>query len=127
MANRFQKFIFHLSTMSPCAFLLVIMTWIQMDIPPIIDVTTKKIQMSSGQWVLIIALVVLFLLSFYSVFFLKICKKRMGVVRISVAEIAGYDTWGIAVVLSYAVPIAGIAVKDYSPWITIIVIFFLLS
>lgn len=127
MANCFQKFIFNLSTMSPCAFLLVITTWIQMDIPPIIDLTTKKIQMSAIQCFLILTLALLFCLSFYSAFFINKCKKRMEIVRISVAEIAEYDTWGIAVVLSYVAPIAGIAVKDYSLWITIVVLLLLLS
>lgn len=127
MANHFQKFIFNLSTMSPCAFLLIIMTWIQMDIPPIIDSTTQKFQMLPIHWLLGAMLFLFFILSIYPVFFIKICQKKMETVHVAVAEIVGYDSWGIAIVLSYVAPIASIAIKDYSFWITIIVLFILFS
>jgi hypothetical protein len=117
LANKLQKFIFNLSTMSPLIVVLTVVCWLQLDLPPLFDEDHLKFQIQVHQAVLL-AIGLLFLaLSLYGSFFLNKCKKRLERVPIAVSSASCNDTWAIVVLITYVLPIASFALKDFNPWI----------
>lgn len=45
MANRFQKFLFNLSTMFPLVFILALVYWIEQEVPPLINGENGELQL----------------------------------------------------------------------------------
>ena len=75
MANRFQKLLFNLSTMSPLVFIYTIVYWVEKGIV-IFSQETKRIQFNLTTFLLIALLIVSALFSFYSVWFVRYCRKK---------------------------------------------------
>jgi len=113
--------------MSPLIVVLTVVCWLQLDLPPLFDEDHLKFQIQVHQAVLL-AIGLLFLaLSLYGSFFLNKCKKRLERVPIAVSSASCNDTWAIVVLITYVLPIASFALKDFNPWIAGSVILILLA
>lgn len=113
MANRFQKFLFNLSTMSPLVFILALVYWIEQDVPLLINGEDGKIQLIPQSVFLVIIMLISVLFSLYSLFFVRTCRRRLEPLQIAIDTIESNDTWVIVVLLSYALPAANF-VFEYS-------------
>jgi hypothetical protein len=121
MANKFQKLLFNLSTMSPLALIFAIVYWMEKDIELILtDSNEFKINVVA---VIIIAIITASCaFSFYSIVFVSLCYKKIERIPIGVDNIIPNDTWVVVVLLSYALPAAGVIFKDINLYISIAVI-----
>lgn len=121
MANRFQKLLFNLSTMSPLVFIYTIVYWVEKGIV-IFSQETKRIQFNLTTFLLIALLIVSALFSFYSVWFVRYCRKKIERVPISIDSILSNDNWVIAVIVSYALPAVSFVFEDININIGIFII-----
>lgn len=116
MANKFQKFLFNLSTISPIVVFTVIVWWIQCGKAETIakdgspDITTKAILIS-------ILGVLGIVFSFYSVIVISMSRKKLEIVEISVNSVKSKDGWLIGVIISYILPFSCLTIKDYNVWL----------
>lgn len=62
--------------------------------------------------------------AFYSIWFVNACYKKLERIPIGVDSIVPHDTWVIVVLLSYALPAAGVVFKDLNLYISIVIILF---
>lgn len=123
MANKFQKLLFNLSTMSPLVLIFAIVYWIEKDIELfLMEANETHVNIISIIIIAIITISAAF--SFYSIAFVLLCRKKMERMPISVDSIVPNDTWVIVVLLSYALPAAGIVFQDTNLYISIAVILF---
>lgn len=118
MANKIQKFLFNLSTMSPLAFILALVYWIEGDVQPLFNGEAGKFQLVPQAMFLVIIMLVSILLALYSVFFVRICKRCLEPIPIAIDTISSNDVWIIAVLLSYALPAASFVFGDSNLYIT---------
>ena len=123
MANKLQKLLFNLSTMSPLALIFAIAYWIENDIEVLI-MKSNKVHINYVSVILIAIISVSIIFSFYSSFFVKLCHKKLERMSIAVDNIVPHDSWVIVVLLSYALPAAGIVFKDINMYLSIIIILF---
>lgn len=122
MANRFQKLLFNISTMSPLVFIFTIVYWIEKEIE-IFSQETKKIQINSTMMLLIALLIISAIFSFYSVWFVRYCSKKMERIPISVDSILSNDNWVVAIIISYALPAVSFVFEDINTSLGIFIIF----
>ena len=101
MANKFQKLLFNISTISPLLVILTIIYWFEKDII-IFSRQAKTFDFDSTAIILISIAFLSTIFSFYSIFFIFLCQKKIERVSISVDNIVPNDSWVIAVLLSYA-------------------------
>ena len=121
MANKFQKLLFNLSTMSPLVLIFAIVYWMEKDIELFITNSNEfKINIIAVIIIAIIAISCLF--SFYSIVFVSLCYKTIERIPIGVDNIIPNDTWVSVVLLSYALPAAGVIFRDVNLYISIVVI-----
>ena len=111
MANKFQKLLFNISTISPLLVILTIIYWFEKDII-IFSRQAKTFDFDSTAIILISIAFLSTIFSFYSIFFIFLCQKKIERVSISVDNIVPNDSWVIAVLLSYAFPAAGIVFEE---------------
>ena len=123
MANKLQKLLFNLSTMSPLVMIFAIVYWLEKDVR-IFSKQENKIQINIVAIVLITIIFISVVYSFYSIWFIKECYKKLERIPIGVENIVPNDNWVIAVLLSYVLPAAGIVFKDINIYISIAVILF---
>lgn len=123
MANKIQKLLFNLSTLSPLLLIFAIVYWLEKDIR-VFSVQENKIQISIIAIALIVIIFISAAFSFYSILFVKACHKRLERVPIGVDSIVPNDNWVIVVLLTYALPAASIVFKDINMFISVIVILF---
>lgn len=126
MANRFQKFLFNLSTMSPLVFVLVLVYWIEQDVPLLINGEDGKLQLVPQSIFLVIIMLVSALFSLYSLFFIRTCRRLLEPLPIAIDTIASNDAWVIAVLLSYVLPAASFVFEDSNLYISGVIIVVLL-
>ena len=53
MANRMQKLIFNISTVSPMGFILACVYWVQQNVPQIVDEVTGKVVLQKQHYFLL--------------------------------------------------------------------------
>lgn len=123
MANKLQKTLFNLSTMSPLASILAIVYWLENGVK-IFSKQANKTQLDNTAVILVIIILVSISFAFYSMWFVKICRKKLEQIPIKIEGIVPNDIWVIAVLLSYALPTAGVVFKDLNLYISVIVILF---
>ena len=121
MANKFQKLLFNLSTMSPLALIFSIAYCLEKEMT-VFSKETGELQMGIFEIVLILIILISSFFSFYSIWFLRICQKKLERIPIRVDSIVPNDSWVIVVLLSYALPAAGIVFKDINIYISAVVI-----
>lgn len=97
MANNLQKLIYNLSAISPLCFVFAVLWYIQKQtlIVPIICAGIGII--------LILCLAVSF----------SYGKKHIAPIIIRVTDISPHDGWVVAYIISYIIPFASMAIKDF--------------
>lgn len=97
MANNLQKLIYNLSAISPLCFVFAVLWYIQKQtlIVPVICVGIGII--------LILCLAVSF----------SYGKKHIAPIIIRVTDISPHDGWVVAYIISYIIPFASMAIKDF--------------
>ena len=121
MANRTQRFLFNLSTISPIAFFFSVVWWIQYGSNELtieagrIHLTIKAIAISAiGLLGLVYA--------FHSVLIVKVSKRKLEIVPISVSTVKSKDTLSICAIITYILPFSNLVLADYSILLTISII-----
>lgn len=117
MANRFQKFLFNLSTMFPLVFILALVYWIEQEVPPLINGENGELQLVPQSIFLMSIMLVSVFFSLYSLFFVRICRRRLEPIPIAIDTIVSNDAWVIAVLLSYVLPAASFVFTDNNLYI----------
>lgn len=117
VANRFQRFLFNLSTLSPLGMIFVVVCWIQLNVPPLIEADTGNLHIQTEHIILLGAGLIFVLFSFWGISFVTRCKKRLETVTISAESASCNDAWAFVVVISYALPLAGFVIEEYNWWI----------
>lgn len=121
MANKAQKLLFNLSTMSPLVLIFAIVYWLEKDVKLFSEQEDKiQINVTAVALIMIISISVAF--SFYSSWFVRACNKKLERIPIGVDGVVPNDTWVIVVLLSYALPAAGVVFKELNIYISIVVI-----
>lgn len=123
MANKLQKLLFNLSTMSPLVLIFTIVYWLEKDVKMFSE-QENKTQINIAAVALMIIILTTIFFAFYSVWFVNACHKKLERIPIGIDSIVPYDTWVIVVLLSYALPAAGVVFKDLNLYISIVVILF---
>lgn len=118
MANKIQKFLFNLSTMAPVALILALVYWLEQDVQPLIDIETGRLHLIPQSIFLMIVMFVSIVFSFYSLSFVRKCKRYLEPIPIAIDSISSNDVWIIAVLLSYAMPAASFVFNDGNLYIT---------
>ena len=119
MANRLQKLLFNLSTVAPMGVVLVLVYWVQQNVPPIIDSATGKITVQRQHLLLITIAAVCSCWALYGTYFIKKCKQRLERVHIAVDSVSNGDGWAIGIFVTYALPLASFVFDDYNQLISI--------
>lgn len=123
MANKLQKLLFNLSTMSPLVLIFTIVYWLEKDVKMFSE-QENKTQINIAAVALMIIILTTIFFAFYSVWFVNACHKKLERIPIGIDSIMPHDTWVIVVLLSYALPAAGVVFKDLNLYISIVVILF---
>ena len=123
MANKLQKLLFNLSTMSPLVLIFTIVYWLEKDVKMFSE-QENKTQINIAAVALMIIILTTIFFAFYSVWFVNACHKKLERIPIGIDSIVPHDTWVIVVLLSYALPAAGVVFKDLNLYISIVVILF---
>ena len=126
MANRMQKLLFNISTVSPMGFILACVYWVQQNVPQIVDEVTGKVVLQKQHYFLLFFLVFCFCWSFYGNFFIKKSKQKLERVPIAIDSVSCSDGWAIGIFVAYAVPLASFVFEDYNQLITICIMSVLL-
>lgn len=121
MANKVQKLLFNLSTMSPLVLIFAIVYWLEKGVK-LFSEKEDKIQINITAVALIIIISISVTFSFYSSWFVRVCNKKLERIPIGVDGVVPNDTWVIVVLLSYALPAAGVVFKELNIYISIVVI-----
>lgn len=123
MANKLQKLLFNLSTMSPLVLIFTIVYWLEKDVKMFSE-QENKTQINIAAVALMIIILTTIFFAFYSVWLVNACHKKLERIPIGIDSIVPHDTWVIVVLLSYALPAAGVVFKDLNLYISIVVILF---
>lgn len=97
MANNLQKLIYNLSAISPLCFVFAVLWYIQKQ-TLIIPIICAGIGI-----ILILCLAVSF----------SYGKKHIAPIIIRVTDISPHDGWVVAYIISYIIPFASMAIKDF--------------
>lgn len=97
MENIVQKFIYNVSTVAPLSFIFALVWYLQKQ-----TIKVPLISVTFG-----IVLIVLFSISF------SYGKKHVAQINIRAIEISPYDGWVVLYLLSYALPFASMALKNF--------------
>ena len=106
VANKLQKFLFNLSTMSPMVSILAAVYWIEQDVPFFVNEETGKLQIYSQSLFLLAIICAGIVFSLYCFLFVKTCVQRLERIPITIVSVSSNDNWVVAVILSYAMPAA---------------------
>ena len=118
MANKFQKLLFNLSTVSPIAVFLVAVWWIQCGVAEV-TAAAGTIQLTTSSVIVSIIGLIALLFSFYSVIIVKICRKHCEVVAIQAKTVESNDRMAIGAILSYLLPFATLTLSNYNQWLSL--------
>ena len=121
MANKLQRMLFNLSTISPIAFFFNVVWWIQCGYKEVctedgkIRLTVKAIVIS------VIGIIGLFY-AFRSVLIVNIGRRKLEIVPISVSSIRSNDKLSIIAIVTYVFPFSNLILKDFDVWLTLSII-----
>ena len=99
------------------------MYWLEKDVKMFSE-QENKTQINIAAVALMIIILTTIFFAFYSVWFVNACHKKLERIPIGIDSIVPHDTWVIVVLLSYALPAAGVVFKDLNLYISIVVILF---
>lgn len=118
MANKFQKFLFNLSTMSPMVSILAAVYWIEQDVPFLFVEEAGEFRIHSQSMALLALILTGIVFSLYSFLFVKTCVHRLERIPISIDSVSCNDNWVIAVLLAYAMPAASFVFEGSNVYVT---------
>lgn len=119
MANRFQKLLFNLSTISPIIFFAAVVWWIQCGNSEIIQ-DNNAIHFTAKAIIISVVGIIGLIFSFYSVIVVKL-SNQTEIVPISVASVKSKDRMIIGAIASYLLPLANFVFADYILLISIVI------
>jgi|GEM_PF-2638490 len=123
MANKVQKLLFNLSTVSPLVLIFAMVYWFEKGVK-LLPKQDDQTQINITAVVLIIIISISVAFTFYSSWFVKVCKKKLERIPIGIDSVVPNDIWVIVVILSYALPAAGVVFKEFNIYISMVVISF---
>lgn len=121
MANRFQKLLFNLSTVSPLAFFMAIVWWLQCGAREI-TTTTGEIHLSAKSIIISIVGILGLLYAFRSILIVRIANKKLETVTIGVNSVKSKGNFPIIAIISYVLPFSNLVFGDYNIWFSLSII-----
>lgn len=121
MANRLQKMLFNLSTLSPIAFFIAVVWWIQCGLTEVvletgnIHLTCKAVTISAIGLIAII-------FAFYSVFLVKISCENLEIVPVSATAVKSKGSLAVCAIISYILPFSNLVLDEYNGWLTVVIV-----
>lgn len=98
MGNYIQRAIYNFSTVSPLCFVFAVVWYMQ----------NKTLKIPLVCFSVGVALIICFAISF------SYAKKHLAPITIRASDIAPYDGWVLAYILTYLLPFASIVIKDFN-------------
>ena len=121
MANRFQKMLFNLSTLSPIAMFFSIVWWIQNGTTAI-SMKEEHFQITATAILITVIGLVGFLYAFRSIIIVKRSEKKLEVVPISVSSVKSKGNFPVAAIIAYILPFSNLVISEYNVWLTLVII-----
>jgi hypothetical protein len=121
MANKFQRMLFNLSTISPIAFFFSVVWWIQRGCS-VVCTEDGGIHLSAKAIVISVIGVVGLLYAFRSIMIVRTGCKKLEIVPISVSSVRSNDKLSIIAIVTYVLPFSNLILKDFSVWLTLSII-----
>ena len=121
MANKLQRMLFNLSTISPIAFFISVVWWIQRGCS-VVCTEDGEIHLSVKAIVISVIGVVGLLYAFRSFLIVRTGCKKLEIVPISVSSVRSNDKLSIVAIVTYVLPFSNLILKDYNVWLTLSII-----
>lgn len=118
MANKFQKMLFNLSTLSPIVFFLVVVWWIQCGVKEV-TLETGEIHLTAKAITISVIGLLCLLYALYSALLVKISQKKLEIVPISVNSVKSKGSFAFAVIIAYVLPFSNLVLADYNTWLSL--------
>ena len=118
MANKLQRMLFNLSTISPIAFFFSIVWWIQCGCK---EVCTEdgKIQITAKAIVISAIGIIGLLYVFRSILIVRTGRRKLEIVPINVSSVKSNDKFSIIAIITYILPFSNLMLKDFNVWLTL--------
>lgn len=121
MANKLQRMLFNLSTISPIAFFFSIVWWIQCGYKEVCA-EDGKIQLTAKAIVISAIGIIGLLYAFRSVLIVNIGRRKLEIVPICVSSVRSNDKLSIIAIVTYVLPFSNLILKDFDVWLTLSII-----
>lgn len=121
MANRIQKMLFNLSTISPIAFFFVVVWWIQCGVSEV-STETGEIHFTSKAIAFSVIGLIGLLYTFYSVLIVKAGRKKLEIVPISVNSVKSKENLAVCTIISYIFPFSNLVLANYNIWLLLSIV-----
>lgn len=105
MGNYIQRIIYNFSTVSPLCFVFAVVWYME----------NKTLKVPLICFFIGVALIICFAISF------SYAEKNLAPITIRTSDIAPYDGWVIAYILTYMLPFASIVIEDFNLIVCIII------
>ena len=121
MANKLQRMLFNLSTISPIAFFFSVVWWIQRGCS--VGCTEDgEIHLSVEAIIVSVVGVVGLLYAFHSFLIVRTGCKKLEIVPISISSVKSNDKLSIVSIVTYVLPFSNLILKDFNGWLTLLII-----
>lgn len=121
MANKLQRILFNLSTVSPISFFISVVWWIQHGSDELL-MEAGKCHITAKAIIISIIGIVGFMYAFYSVMVVKVSIRKLQIVPINVSSVKSTDKKSIVGIITYILPFSNLVLKDYDFWLSIFVL-----
>ncbi|MCR5636690.1 MAG: hypothetical protein K6F76_05905 [Clostridiales bacterium] len=121
MANKLQKMLFNLSTISPILFFACIVWWIQRGAKEVLAKDGTICLTEKAIFISVIGILGLFY-AFYSVLIVKTGCRKLEIVPISVNSVKSNDKYSVVAIISYVLPFSNLVLADYNIWLSLSII-----
>lgn len=121
MANKFQKMLFNLSTLSPIAFFLAVVWWIQCGVKEV-SLEIGKIHLTGKAIAISVIGLLSLLYAFYSALLVKTSQKKLEIVPIGVNTVKSKGNFAFAVIIAYVLPFSNLVLADYNTWLSLSIV-----
>lgn len=114
MANKLQKFLFNLSTVSPLVICMAIVWWLQCGKDEMMP-NNSTVHLTAKAIIISVVGIVGLMFSLYSVILVKL-SRQAETVSINAASVKTKDGWIIGAIAAYLLPFACCAFEDFDLW-----------
>ena len=121
MANKLQRMLFNLSTISPIAFFISVVWWIQRGCS-VVCTEDGEIHLSVKAIVISVIGVLGLLYAFRSFLIVRTGCKKLEIVPICVSSVRSNDKLSIVAIVTYVLPFSNLILKDFNVWLTLLII-----